>query len=299
MEKSSFGLTRNFRSASTMFGVLKSNFLILIVSILCILMAMSSSSLAANAQQTATTTPTPNGPLTKADWDNEALKLASQADQQLDQKSINSALKSGLDSLAHYQDGIYHPESGSVLASSVALAPVAPLILTQGDGEALVQAEWNADGTRLLTLGQQGTSVWVWNAITGKHELTLTHDDSTWIFKAEWDPSGKRIVTSGEDSTVRVWDSVTGQELLIISVQGTDAKVQWSPSGKQISIFDAVSTLQIVDSSSGKVLLTSEQAGIGATARVHWNRAESQVMSANGDGVQVWDTASGTRRLSL
>ena len=235
----------------------------LILGILCMLGASSGSSLAVYAQQAATGTPTPNRPPAKPEWDSEALKLAAKAAQQLDQKSINSALNLGLQSLTHYQDGIYHPESGSVLASSVALAPVAPLVLTQTEDESLARVEWNPDGTRLLSVGRNGSSVWVWDAITGRHQLTLSPEDGSWIWDAEWDPSGKRIVTSAAD--VRVWDAITGQQLLMEPLSAAVAR--FSPSGKQIWAWDR-STLQIVDTSTGKVLLTlGDQKGTWSSAK--------------------------------
>ena len=49
-------------------------------------------------------------------------------------------------------------------------------------------------------------------------------------------PDGKRIVSGSEDTTVRVWDAQTGQE--VVSLKGhTDSvdRVCFSPDGKRIA----------------------------------------------------------------
>lgn len=68
---------------------------------------------------------------------------------------------------------------------------------------------------------------------------------------AVWSPSGKRIASSGEDGTVRIWDSVTGEQLAVgnaVLQQGT-ASLSWNadesllagllPGNYGVTLYDA------------------------------------------------------------
>jgi WD40 repeat protein len=103
------------------------------------------------------------------------------------------------------------------------------------------QAVWNPDGSRILTAGcdrilsgercAEGTAR-VWDARTGE-ELVILSGHTEWVNQAVWNADGSRILTAGCDqqdtvvlgtdsgrcveSTARVWDAQTGEELAVLS----------------------------------------------------------------------------------
>ena len=52
---------------------------------------------------------------------------------------------------------------------------------------------------------------------------------------ASFSPDGKRIVTCGRDRTVKIWDSVTGMDLLSLqSTVDTQMYAAFNPNGKTL-----------------------------------------------------------------
>jgi hypothetical protein len=58
------------------------------------------------------------------------------------------------------------------------------------------------------------------------------------VFIVAWSPNGKRIASAWEDNTARVWDAVTGSDMLTAPYTGHSQAVRsvvWSPDGKLIA----------------------------------------------------------------
>src|SRR5205807_5517619 len=59
---------------------------------------------------------------------------------------------------------------------------------------------------------------------------------------------GKRLATGGEDRTIRVWDALTGRELLCLRGHTSTVRgVAWSPDGKRIASASADGTARVWD----------------------------------------------------
>jgi len=113
-------------------------------------------------------------------------------------------------------------------------------------------------------------------------------------------PDGKRIVSGSDDNTVKVWDAVSGQEMLTLKGHTNLVRsVAFSPDGKRIVSGSWDGTVKVWDAASGRETLTLEG---------HRERAPSVAFSPDGKRiisgswdktVKVWDSVSGQETLTL
>jgi len=70
-------------------------------------------------------------------------------------------------------------------------------------------------------------------------------------------PDGRQLATSSRDGTARVWDTTSGQELLVLSGDTVAVwDVAFSPDGERLATASADGTAKVWDATSGKVLLS-------------------------------------------
>ncbi len=117
---------------------------------------------------------------------------------------------------------------------------------------------------------------------------------STYVLGCAFSPDGKLIVSASSDSTLKVWDAMTGQ--ILRTLEGHSASVlgcAFSPDGKLIVSASADRTLKVWDAITGQILRTLE----GYSYSVN-NCAFSPdgrlIVSASSDRtLKVWDAITG------
>lgn len=78
---------------------------------------------------------------------------------------------------------------------------------------------FSRDGARIVT-GEEGNTVRVWNANTGKERLAIgPYGPDNNVYAAAFSPDGTKIVSGGTDSTAHIWDiqvtTVTDHDLIV------------------------------------------------------------------------------------
>jgi WD40 repeat protein/transcriptional regulator with XRE-family HTH domain len=120
-------------------------------------------------------------------------------------------------------------------------------------------------------------------------------------------PDGTRVATASLDGTAKVWDAVTGQELLILPTAdaGTGGtklySVVFSPDGSQLATAGQAGSVSLWDASSGEALGTLYETGDTATLfALAFSPNGARVAGASADGtVRVWDLATAQVSLTL
>ena len=77
------------------------------------------------------------------------------------------------------------------------------------------------------------------------------------VTSVSWSPDSKILATASSDSTLKLWNVATGQELkTLIGHQGAVFSVSFSPNGKTLASGSIDSTLKLWDVATGKELKT-------------------------------------------
>src|SRR5262249_6037998 len=115
-------------------------------------------------------------------------------------------------------------------------------------------------------------------------------------------PDGKRLVSwasgpNDDDSTVKVWDAQTGQELL--SLKKGASMVAYSPDGKRLASGEGNGWVKVWDAQTSQELLTFKGHNTEVTS-VAFSPDGKRLASSSYDGtVKVWDAQSGQKPVIL
>lgn len=153
---------------------------------------------------------------------------------------------------------------------------------------------WSPDSSQIAAAGHD-ESLRVWNATTGESVCSLPF--ATRKRTVAWSPDGRRLALTLEAAHVRVIDTGTWKEVLLLS---DDALcVAWSPDGARLATGDALGIVKIWNSRTG-----AEQFVLRGHATwcncVNWSPDGSRLASSSEDcSTKVWDTSDGSLALTL
>jgi WD40 repeat protein/DNA-binding CsgD family transcriptional regulator/type II secretory pathway predicted ATPase ExeA len=225
-------------------------------------------------------------------WDNQALFLADLSEKQHILGDKRGAILLAEDGLAHYADGIHHPENYQALLDALSAPGLEQRYLSH---DAPVSgATWNADESRILTWSDDGTAR-VWDAASGDNLLTLRHDGV--VSGAQWNTDETRLLTWSKDTTARLWDAVSGDVLLTLPHADPVMGAVWRDDQGRLLTW-AGYTVSVWDAASGEKLLTlSHDDRVQGAA---WNHDATRILTWSDDfTLRVWDADTGENRLTL
>jgi WD40 repeat protein len=129
---------------------------------------------------------------------------------------------------------------------------------------------FSPDGKRLASGSHYG-GLKLWDAASGQEILTLTglsgpvysvdfdsvDFDSVGVNSVAFSPDGKRLASGSFQGALKLWDAVSGQEILTFKGHsGRVDSVAFSPDGKRLASGSHYGGLKLWDASSGQEILT-------------------------------------------
>ena len=112
--------------------------------------------------------------------------------------------------------------------------------------------------------------------------------------------AGTRIATAAADGTVRVWDTRSGRDVLVLrGHHGPVWSTAFSPDGARVASAGDDGTVRIWDAHTGHVLRVL-RGHDGSVYSVVWSPDGDLVMSASNDRTaRIWDAATGVTLTTL
>ena len=171
----------------------------------------------------------------------------------------------------------------------------------RGHENKVLWADWSADGSRIVSGGQDGKAL-IWDSATGEvlYEFAGHAKDVNFV---RWSPTNDQIVTASDDGTAKIWSLAAQMTALEIPGDPGGAwALDWSPSDKCVARNYMDGSVHIFDAVTGKELAVTEaQTGRNtAIVNVEFSPTGDRIMTAAIGGLAiVYDANTGEKRTQV
>jgi len=162
----------------------------------------------------------------------------------------------------------------------------------------LIQLAYSPNGAYLVT-GEAGSSVRLWDSMTGKPVRELTHQagaEDVVTSAVAFSPTGDRVLVANHNARATIFETQTGKELDTFTTPSGAFAAAWSPDGKRIATAHGHDASVIVwDAKTGKPLSPRLQHSHHVNT-VAFSADGTRLLSSctiDGEGhVHLWDAAT-------
>src|SRR5438067_2096151 len=156
-------------------------------------------------------------------------------------------------------------------------------------GSDIISAQFNPDGSRLITGTVDGTAR-VWDTKTGQPITGPLKHDGGYVRAVEFSPDGTKVLTAAADKTARVWNAQTGGPLMTPLLHQAEVDLaHFSSNGKRIVTAAQDGTVRVWDAEKG-VALTDPIPHEAAIRYAQLSPDGTRLVTGTGNVLaQVWD----------
>lgn len=131
-------------------------------------------------------------------------------------------------------------------------------------------------------------------AVGQLRERTVMRGHEGYVYSAAFSPDGGRTVTASHDGTARLWDAVTGREIIVLrGHHGNVYSAAFSPDGARVVTASEDNTARVWDSVTGNeiIVLRGHEGGVFNAA---FSPDGARVITVSQDKTaRVWDAMTG------
>ena len=147
---------------------------------------------------------------------------------------------------------------------------------------------------------ERGFEWYYWQRQAHRELMTLVHAYGSRVFSASFSPDGRRMLTAGDDRTAKIWEAVSGRQLL--TLKGHRAAIRsaaFSPDGQRMVTGGDDLEVRVWEVSSGKELLAFKGADTPIWCVAFSPDGRRLVTGSQERAAKVWETATGRELLTL
>ena len=160
-----------------------------------------------------------------------------------------------------------------------------------GQSDRIECVTFSPDGRYILTTGPGEARVW--DVSTGKTVHVISDDPKFVFLRARYSPDGKYFAIAIGDTTVRLYDAATGEQVRVFNLPDVADAVAFSPDGKTIATASADKKARLWDLATGQIIreFLGHQADFND---IRFSPDGRFLLSANVDHTaRLWDVATG------
>ncbi len=230
-------------------------------------------------------------------WDAEAMSVLRTIDGKTSIHSLAVSPDGNTIAIGLFLMGLirlYDVATGSELGQLAAGSTVAALAF-HPDGQVIAAAYGQT--VALYDLGAAyGQRAKIGGAATGRI-MRLRHDGD--VTSIEFSPDGQLLASASVDTTVKLWNAETGEDLLVLAgYSGSVNGISFSPDGRSLASCSEDGAVRLWELPSGEEYVMLADRGASASA-VAFNQDGSLLASGFVDGtVKVWNVSTGMKLAS-
>jgi WD40 repeat protein len=161
-------------------------------------------------------------------------------------------------------------------------------------------AEFNPDGTLVMTTCSNDPGAHIWSTLSGAPATRRRGGHRNEVRYASFSPNGRRVVTASVDGTAHIWDAATGGKVTRLSghKNGVTSTV-FNPDGTRVVTASWDKTARIWDAASGaEIICMTGHTDVVNTAV--FSPDGLWILTASRDRTaRVWDAATGAELTCL
>jgi WD40 repeat protein len=176
---------------------------------------------------------------------------------------------------------IWDIDTGREISSTAGFVESTSLALSSDDRQIAVACQDAAGGFQIKVFSADGEETATLGSIASR------------IFDISFIPGSSRLLASSDDSPLRIWDSLTMEEVVNITHRGDLPSVAISPDGQQIAGASDYRNVMVWDVASGTLIRTIS-GHLDDVLSVAFHPDGQHIVSGSQDGtIRIWNATTG------